>query len=204
MTLTVDRRGEPWPGETLASIVEVIGKPRPPERAAHRLSAWADEFRRGKRPYIEDSDLDDMGRHLGLYMGVLPLAAAHLLPPAQLAYFRPKRTKSWAFAIPARPMVDVAGLLLWLREIGLAVDPTPLVDALQPHISKSPRLTESGLRVYWSKRERGTMQRTVSGTAAEATGQSFRTAGGYKVMFATRDGTWLQVTGPRYRRSRER
>ena len=148
---------------------------------------------------VDDHGLRDLA-HAKDFLGAFDVA-----PVAGFA--RPGARSRMALGTNYVALPDVAGLLIKLERLGLAIDPAPLVEALRPRLAVKPILTRSELDIWWFNRERHRGESvTLVGDEDGVVGASeVRTANGYLAeAWIAADGRAAQlwVRAPRYRRRR--
>lgn len=148
---------------------------------------------------VDDHGLRDLA-HAKDFLGAFDVA-----PVAGFA--RPGARSRMALGTNYVALPDVAGLLIRLERLGLAIDPAPLVEALMPRLAVKPIFTRSELDVWWFHRERhrGEAVTLVGDEDGVEGAAEIRTAAGYRAeawLGADGRATQLWVRAPWYRRRR--
>lgn len=128
----------------------------------------------------------------------------------QVTYAKPGRAPHLAIGRDRVSAIDLASVLMRLKEAGLAVDPGPLCAALAPAFKGREFLTEPELAVYWYARERRRIPLVVAvgpNLTSLPPDAKRLTADGYRAELFQDDAgapIALRVTAPRRHQSKPR
>ncbi len=123
---------------------------------------------------------------------------------------RPRADSSGVMGFDETAAADFAHVLIQIERLGVAIDPSPLVEALRPALLKRPVLTRAELHVVWYAKERHRMDSiVVKATDLFPHGEPERVklATGYRAeIYRDRSGVieTVEVRAPKYRRPRWR
>jgi len=192
------------PIEILTVMTAALRRPAQPRPFATQL--WNEIHEKGWAYLSQVEDLVAAMDNRLYELRLSDLAAAAGYPP-RLMRDRPRFKNADWYSMPMMEAVDVAGFCIFLEELGFAVDPAPMVDALYGQLATSPYLTLAQGDVYCYSAMRHKHKRMLQAIESVDSGpiqQEWRSAAGHRYQSLERDGqvTMLTVRGPHWRQPR--
>ena len=190
--------------ELLTAIWERLNLPVPQRynlEAASRIAAGIVDSGRCLRCELEDM-LEAFDSRL--YDLDVWAVADYLDAPRRTMYPKPRFLNARAGGQVAITAADAAGVLIFLEQIGFAVDPSDLVEKTLPSLGQKPYLTACESDVFWYQRKNG-RQLVELRCAARQPGplgeKSLKTTRGVRLRAILSGGQpyVLYAKGPRYK-----
>ncbi len=125
--------------------------------------------------------------------------------PRQWIYRKPDRPQDTAHGTQGLTAIDATALLIGLEALGLSVDPSRLVKALEGEVSERDQLTSSEMDIFLYQHRVGKMRLVLradrAGMVAPFRQEQHKDASGYRFTMTWKGETAisLEVRGPRFR-----
>lgn len=122
---------------------------------------------------------------------------------------RPRAISTGSLIFDGWTAFDAARMLIALEDLGFAIDPAPLVEALLPTIPRAGLMPAAALDVIWFAKSRGKCERSLRRENAEGRPAKYKDHDlprGYRLTALIGDDGLplsLSVRGPKYRRRAE-
>lgn len=179
---------------------------QPVQQRPFPIQCWSEIHEKGWAYLSQVEDLVAAMDNRFFELRLFDLAAAAGYPARQMRD-RPRFKNADWYSMPMMEAVDVAGLCIFLEELGFAVDPAPMVDALYGQLATRPYLTLAQGDIYCYSAMRHKHKRTlqaVESVDAAPVQLEWRSAAGHRYQCLERSGqvTMLTVRGPRWRQPR--
>lgn len=192
------------PIELLTVMTAALRRPAQPRSFPTRLWRQMHENGWAYLSQVEDLLTAMDNRLYDLRLSDLATAAGY--PPRQMRD-RPRFKNADWYSMPMMEAVDVAGFCIFLEELGFAVDPAPMVEAMYDQLATRPYLTLAQGDVYCygaMRHKHKRMLQAIESVDTTPVQQEWRSVAGHRYQSLERGGqvTMLTIRGPRWRQPR--
>ncbi|WP_162934975.1 hypothetical protein [Pseudomonas cavernae] len=204
---------EKLPVDVLERLIELLKEEPTPPAERNFLTPQEQQFIKSSAIYLSDlEDYISSSERRGSYRlsFLIKELAAYNSIPLRYLYHKPRFAYSSSVGHPGIEAFDAAALLIHLEDLGIDLNPAPIIQRLAKKLKNKTTLTESELSVWNHEKLRHRSRITIKSDLDIMHGfweeERFKSATGYryKVIMVKEKAYRLEVTGPKHRNLKPR